>query len=221
MGTWQVQRLDWKSKLIAKFEDRLVKEPLPLPPQIDPLAIKDFDYRRIYATGHFRHDQEMLIGPRIHDGNDGYLVVTPLERGNDNRATVLVNRGWIPKKLKRQQDRPDGLPIGEVTVEGLLREPWKKNMFTPDNSPQTKEFYFPDVLQMASLTGSQPVWVEETMGEYSVDNASFTIMANMAQEPDLITAWDREARGIPIGRPAEVNLRNNHAQYIFTWQAPL
>jgi surfeit locus 1 family protein len=29
-----------------------------------------------------------------------------------------------------------------------------------------------------------------------------------------------EAKGIPIGKPAEVNLRNNHAQYIFTWYAP-
>lgn len=141
-----------------------MRDPLPLPPQIDPSAIKDFDYRRIYATGQFRHDQEMLIGPRIHDGNDGYLVITPLERGNDERATVLVNRGWIPRKFKRQQDRPDGLPMGEVTVEGLLREPWKKNMFTPDNRPETKEFHFPDVVQMAQLTGSQPVWIEETMG---------------------------------------------------------
>ena len=24
-------------------------------------------------------------------------------------------------------------------------------------------------------------------------------------------------RGVPIGRPAEVDIRNNHAQYIFTW----
>ena len=30
---------------------------------------------------------------------------------------------------------------------------------------------------------------------------------------------DYETRGIPFGRPAEVNLRNNHAQYIFTWYA--
>jgi surfeit locus 1 family protein len=30
---------------------------------------------------------------------------------------------------------------------------------------------------------------------------------------------DYEARGIPFGRAAEVNLRNNHAQYIFTWYA--
>lgn len=99
----------------------------------------------------------------MHDGNDGYLVITPLERGGKG-TTVLVNRGWIPKKFKKQGSRPDGLPQGVVTVEGLLREPWKKNMFTPDNSPQTQEFYFPDVKQMAELTGSQAVWVEETMG---------------------------------------------------------
>ncbi len=35
--------------------------------------------------------------------------------------------------------------------------------------------------------------------------------------PDLLKAYDREAKGVPIGRPAEVNLRNNHSQYIFTW----
>lgn len=162
LGTWQVNRLGWKTDLITKFEDRLIKPPLPLPPRIDPEAIKDFDYRRVYATGRLRHDQEMLIGPRLHDGNNGYLVVTPLDRGEDG-STVLVNRGWIPKTKEAQADREEGLPTGLVTVEGLLREPWKKNIFTPDNQPQSKQFYFPDVQQMAELTGSQPVWIEETM----------------------------------------------------------
>jgi len=99
----------------------------------------------------------------MHDGHEGYLVITPLERDGEG-TTVLVNRGWIPKKLKKQADRPDGLVKGEVTVEGLLREPWKKNMFTPENNTLKNEFYFPDVVQMAGLTGSQAVWVEETMG---------------------------------------------------------
>lgn len=202
LGCWQVQRLGWKTELIARFEDRLVRDPLPLPPAIDPNAIKDFDYRRITATGKFRHDQEMLIGPRLHDGNDGYLVITPLERQFDGfigNATILVCRGWIPKDKAAQSSRPEGLPRGEVTVQGLLREPWKKNMFTPDNKPAQGAFYFPDVAQMAKHTGSQPVWIEETMRQ------------------DLIEAYDREAKGIPIGRAAEVNLRNNHTQYIFTW----
>ncbi|BDD63338.1 hypothetical protein MAP00_008240 [Monascus purpureus] len=198
LGTWQVQRLDWKTKLIAKYEDRLVKPPLPLPPKVDPEAVTEFDYRRVYATGHFRHDQEMLIGPRMREGQDGFLVVTPLER-DDGQSTVLINRGWISKKLHEKKDRPLGLPQGEVTVEGLLREPWKKNMFTPDNKPEEGIFHFPDVKQMAELTGSQPIWIEQTM------------------VPDLVESYDREAKGIPIGRAAEVNLRNNHTQYIFTW----
>ncbi|KAG5983273.1 hypothetical protein E4U55_000351 [Claviceps digitariae] len=197
LGTWQVQRLGWKTNLIAKLEDRLVRQPLPLPPTIDPSAIHDFDYRRVLATGHFRHDQEMLIGPRTRDGKDGYMVVTPLER--DNGTTILVNRGWIDKDHRSQASRPDGLPRGEVTVEGLLREPLKKNMFTPVNRPDKGEFYFPDVQEMAALTGSQPVWVEVTM------------------EREFLKMMDFEARGIPYGRAAEVHLRNNHAQYIFTW----
>ena len=141
----------------------MIRPPLPLPPRVDPAAVSEFDYRKVVAKGHFRHDQEMLIGPRLHDGNDGFLVVTPLER-EERGSTILVNRGWIPKKLERQSSRKAGLPTSEVTVEGLLREPWKKNMFTPNNEPELNKFYFPDVQQMAKLTGSQPIWIEETMG---------------------------------------------------------
>ncbi|KAF4583099.1 surfeit locus 1 [Ophiocordyceps camponoti-floridani] len=197
LGTWQVQRLRWKSELIAKLEDRLIRDPLPLPPHVDPSALDEFDYRRVVASGYFRHDQEMLIGPRIRDGQDGFLVVTPLERVD--ASTVLVNRGWISKKFARQASRPDSLPTHLATVEGLLRKPWKKNMFTPDNKPESGQFYFPDVEQMAALTDSQPVWVESTT------------------EPEFMTIIDLESRGIPIGRSPEVSLRNNHAQYIVTW----
>ncbi|KAI0384371.1 SURF1-domain-containing protein [Hypomontagnella monticulosa] len=198
LGTWQVQRLGWKTELIAKFEDRIVREPLPLPPRVDPDAIHDFDFRRVRARGRYRHDLEMLVGPRMRDGEQGFMVVTPLEREGEG-TTVLVNRGWISKKFRDRRSRPESLPTSEVEVEGLLREPWKKNMFTPENRPDKNEFYFPDVKQMAALTDSQPVWIEQTM------------------EPDLLQTIDMESKGIPIGRPAEVNLRNNHAQYIFTW----
>ncbi|KAF2104013.1 SURF1-domain-containing protein [Rhizodiscina lignyota] len=210
LGTWQVQRLGWKTDLMARFEDRLVRPPLPLPLFIDPDAVKDFDYRRVYATGKLRHDQEMLVGPRIHDGDDGYLVITPLEReemddrGRMRKSKVLVCRGWISKKFRNQRERlkeggQQALPDELVTVQGLLRQPWKKNMFTPLNKPEKGEWYFPAVSEMAEFVGSQPVWVEETM------------------QPDLRETYFREARGIPIGRAAEVNLRNNHLQYIFTW----
>lgn len=168
LGSWQVKRLGWKTDLIAKCEDRLVREPLPLPGRVDPDAVDDFDYRRVTATGRFRHEQEMLVGPRMRDGEDGYMVVTPLDRREEGEGTsVLVNRGWIPKRLRDQRSRSkESMPEGEVHVEGLLRKPWKKNMFTPDNRPDKGEFYFPDVAQMAALTGAQPVWIEATMGRF-------------------------------------------------------
>jgi surfeit locus 1 family protein len=168
LGTWQIQRLRWKSELIARCEDRLVRPPLPLPPRVDDSALSDFDYRRVYATGHYRHDQEMLIGPRMRDGEEGYQVVTPLERPGDKATTILVNRGWIAKKFRRQADRRAGLPEGEIRVEGLIRDKWKKNFFTPENRPDIGEFYFPDVDEMAALTGAQPVWVEQTMGRFLI-----------------------------------------------------
>jgi hypothetical protein len=138
----------------------------------------------------------------MHDGVDGYQVVTPLDRsaefeGFKGNTTVLINRGWIPKDKADHRLRPDGLPRGTVVVEGLLREPWKKNMFTPDNKPEEGKFYFPDVYEMAAYTNSQPVWVEETM------------------RPDLLESYAREDKGVPIGRPPEVNLRNNHGQVSF------
>ena len=98
----------------------------------------------------------------MRDSKNGYLVITPLERAG-NGSTVLVNRGWIEKKFGKQAERKAGLPEGEVMVEGLLREPWKKNMFTPNNKPEIGEFYFPDVQQMAEVSGSCAIWIEETM----------------------------------------------------------
>lgn len=42
-------------------------------------------------------------------------------------------------------------------------------------------------------------------------------VSNNNTAPDLLTNYEREPKGIPIGRAPTVNLRNNHTQYIFTW----
>ncbi|KAF3035420.1 surf-like protein [Didymella heteroderae] len=205
LGCWQVQRLGWKTELIARFEDRLTFPPLELPLRIDESMVDAFDYRKVYATGILRHDQEMLIGPRLQDGEDGYTVVTPLERFDEKgrSSKILCCRGWIKKDAVKQWFRRQNgaLPEGEVTVEGLLRVPPKGNMFTPKNVPEEGKWFFPNVEEMAEWSGSQRVWIEETM------------------TPDLLTNYEREPKGIPIGRAPTVNLRNNHTQYIFTWYA--
>lgn len=39
----------------------------------------------------------------------------------------------------------------------------------------------------------------------------------MRVDPDYIVSMNNQVKGIPIARAAEVNLRNNHMQYIATW----
>lgn len=184
---------------MAYLEDMLVKDPLPLPPRLDPAVIPEFDFRRVFVEGRYRHDLEMLLGPRMHEGLVGYEVITPFERA-DGAGMVLVNRGWVAKEKAKQADRDaEGFPQGNVVLEGMLRKPYKKNMFTPNNNPKRNAWYFPDVKEMAQHVGAQQVWIEETF------------------EVDLVKDMDYTERGIPIGKPAEIKIKNDHMQYIVTW----
>ena len=124
----------------------------------------------------------MLVTMRVRDGKNGFLVITPLERENGS-SKVLVNRGWIPKEFEKHESRKQGLPSGKVTVEGLLREPFKKNMFTPNNNPEKGQWYFQDVKEMAAWSGSNPVWIEETMGEQYMLQADVFLLKNFRTGP--------------------------------------
>jgi SURF1 family len=93
LGTWQVYRLKWKKSLIERYSENLRQPPIILPKDVGfecTLKKTDFrdhtadelDHRTVLVRGRFRHDQEMLVGPRTRDGELGYHVVTPIERDN-------------------------------------------------------------------------------------------------------------------------------------------
>ena len=48
LGTWQVKRLKWKVALIDDLEEKLEREPMPLPPQVKYVHVKD----RLYYDLH-------------------------------------------------------------------------------------------------------------------------------------------------------------------------
>ncbi|CAN6624823.1 cytochrome oxidase assembly protein Shy1p [Trichomonascus vanleenenianus] len=203
LGTWQVRRLRWKNNVIAEAEYRLSLPPLPLPPQINPAVVQtgEFEYRRVTATGAFRHDEEMLIGPRMSEGKEGYYVVTPFERKNGSK--LLIFRGWISKAHADQRTRPQGLPQGEVTIECLLRKTPQKNMFTPEDDPEHKMYHFMSIDTMAENTNSQPIYIQELL---NFEHGGYELM-----EEQMVR------RGIPIGTPGKIDIRNSHFQYILTW----
>ena len=105
--------------------------------------LQQLPYRRRWIRGRFRHDKEVLIGPRVappgvptkSEGAQGFCVLTPLEverKANESVNTtnnyppnvvVWINRGWIPKTLlPKWTDRPHYYEPRIARVDKLLRE---------------------------------------------------------------------------------------------------
>jgi surfeit locus 1 family protein len=117
LGTWQVQRLDRKNRLIAERAAKLAAPPLSLADLVATPDLRDLEYRRVSLRGTLRHDAEMFVGPRSAPaalpapvlqwaGSAGFLIVTPLDLaappppGPDPRPLLpLVVRGWVPQRL--------------------------------------------------------------------------------------------------------------------------
>ncbi|VVT56797.1 uncharacterized protein SAPINGB_P005284 [Magnusiomyces paraingens] len=219
LGTWQVKRLRWKTDLISQAEDRLTLPPLPLPGNInaDIASSDEFDYRRVLVQGTFRHDQEMYVGPRMRDEQEGYFVLTPLERG-EGKSTLLIKRGWIAKRFLDRSTRPMSLPEGPVEVECLLRKSPEKGMFTPAPPPPDSPHYaYLDVEDMANKTGAQPILFEELLDPSLPARAAIQHDVQQLNADGNISVEQMARYGVPIGVTGKVELRNTHFQYILTW----
>jgi surfeit locus 1 family protein len=199
LGTWQMERLQWKEALIAERTARTTAAPISLPEadtNLSPDALADLDYRRAAATGQFLHDREMYLAARTMQGAIGYQVVTPLQRTDG--SIVLVNRGWVPDDRKDPARRAEGQVAGNVTVEGAIRAPGRQHWLQPDNEPARNLWFWSDLGAMAQHARAAsdrlvPVFLE----------------AGSALNPG----------GLPVGGQTKVNLPNDHLQYAITWYA--
>lgn len=195
LGTWQVYRRKWKLSLIDEVSEKLSQPPLTSLSQILNVS-GDSDAIPVKLNGKFLHDKEILVGPRQHNGQTGYHVITPL--CENERNCILVNRGWISKDFAAQSTRPPAQ--SRSTISGLLRRKPAHNVFTPANNYEKGQYYYVDINEMSQQAGVLPVLVEATV------------------DPKQSTE-DWEKLGYPVGKPHEVTLVNNHMQYIITWYA--
>lgn len=202
LGTWQLKRLKWKVNLIDELEEKLQLQPISLPRKINLSVIPDFVFRKVVLRGTWDHSHTIILTPRVREGVHGVHIVTPLVR--QNGTTILVDRGFVSKENASSPALQQEL--GEVEVLGMLRTSQSRNLFTPDNKPEDGKWYWTDVDAMADYVGGeqndvQPVFVEQ-------------IFEGHAGEAET-----RLKKGIPIGRPATVDLRNAHLSYVITWYA--
>ncbi|MBP2303129.1 SURF1 family protein [Azospirillum picis] len=194
LGTWQVERLQWKTALVERIDRRMAAPPAPLPARIDDPAA--WEFRPVTLTGRFL-DKEMLLIARPHPGQAGYEVLTPLRR-SDGAGIVLVNRGFVPMDRRDPATRAAGRTEGEVTLRGIVRLPHAAGLFQPGNgTPAPGAVWMrvdPPAMAAAQALGEvAPVVVEMLPGQGG------------------------GASGSPAGIEPRVELPNNHLQYALTW----
>jgi surfeit locus 1 family protein len=196
LGVWQLRRLEWKEGLIAQIEARAKGPPISLEEAIDLAhAGKDPSYYRVHVKGHFENDKERYLYALSTDGEPGWHVITPF--ASNEGDLVLIDRGFVPDKLRDPSTRRAGELEGEVDVTGLVRLPEIQGLFTPDNDPNANHWFWRD---LNGMTFS--MFPTATMNP-----APFFLEA---EKSDVSGGW-------PRGGQTRLELPNNHLQYAITW----
>lgn len=135
LGSWQVERLQWKKTVLDTIAQRIDAPTVDMPENI--MDAQKWDYRHVRITGRFMNDNTFFLIPRHDNDIIGAHVLTPFE--TDNRI-LLVNRGFVP------EDQVDNInmPTGNLTLSGVLHIPDDKNAFTPLTPDTGRQIYWTD-----------------------------------------------------------------------------
>ncbi|MEQ9519862.1 MAG: SURF1 family protein [Parvibaculum sp.] len=190
LGTWQLQRLEWKLGVIAKLEERLNTDPVPLGRE----ALADDDeYRRFQIRGAFTPGVEFHWLTTSDEFGIGYLVFAPFKL--DDGRFVIVNRGFVPQALK---DKAEARKAPPDRINVRARVPEVPGRLDAANDEAANIWFTRDTVRMAALTGETPflpLYFEEEAGEEG------------QTEPQ---AW-------PKPGASHVTIVNNHLDYALTW----
>ena len=196
LGTWQLQRKQWKDQLIAKIAARVVASPVPLS-QAQQISLTggDIEYLRVTARGRLHESKERYLYAPAKSG-PGWHVYAPLEWAPSR--VVWVNRGFVPDARKDPASRPQGQPAGEIEMTGLVRVPHPAGLFAPANDVARNLWYWPDVaaMQASAFAGTE------------VHALAFWLDADARPEPP---------GGLPRGGVTRLDLPNRHLEYALTW----
>lgn len=209
LGIWQCYRLKWKLDLIDHLKGRLSQEAVELPEDLSSDSLEPLEYCRVKVTGEFLHDRSFVISPRGRfdpgkktsasagsmlsenemSSHGGHLI-TPFKLKSSGKV-ILINRGWIPSFYFSPESRHSTNPRGIVTFDGIVRKTEKRPQFVGKNQPEAGVWYYRDLEEMAKQHNVESVWLD--------------------------AAYETTIPGGPIGGQTNINVRNEHMNYLTTW----
>ena len=201
LGIWQLERREWKENLLSHIAMQLAQEPVNLNADLPG----NLDYRRVSVTGQFMPLGELLMGPRVQNGQAGWHVLGYFR--DVKGRTWLVNRGWVPYEFPKSREYNERAVDGtEVVLTGIARKPPVPGRFVPANDlGRGNWFYYEPEKMFRAVELTSPPLHEQFLRSAVTE---WVIEAESAPWQDL---------GLPVGGITKVNLPNNHLQYALTW----
>lgn len=147
LGTWQLDRLEWKTAILADLETKIAAAPIALPPDPDPAAQ---NYVAVTVSGRLAGPELHVLTSRKPEG-PGFRVIRALDTGE---GRILVDLGYIPEVAKSTA-RPDLT----IAITGNLIWPNETDGFTPEPNLDRNIWFARETTSMAKALGTRPVMV--------------------------------------------------------------
>ena len=144
LGTWQVQRLQWKEALLASIEAKSTAAAVEIPAEPDP----DSDnFLAVHARGATRGEPLRVLSSQRGLG-PGFRIIS---RFDMNGRAILLDRGFVAEDMFESVT-----PEAWLSVEGNLHWPREHDrFFTPE--PEDDLWFAREVGRMAEVLGADPV----------------------------------------------------------------
>jgi surfeit locus 1 family protein len=200
LGTWQVERLGEKDRLIANVTARFNEPPKPFPAFGDWKVFEadGYDYRPVSLTGTYRPQGTILVfdsldEPKGKFSGPGYWVMTPLMLATG--GTVFINRGFVPESSGPAFAQGGSVESGLISIAGVARDAEAIGSFTPSPDLTRHVEWVRNPARLAAMAGDLPQPVAQ-------------VYVDMPAGPP---------GALPQGGETVIEFPNNHLGYAMTW----
>lgn len=148
LGTWQLQRLEWKEGVLAEIDGRMSAAPVAIPAV--PVETED-EYLAVQLSGKLTEEELHVLTSGTAAGT-GYRVIKGI--ATDAGRTILLDLGLLP--LDQKNTLGDSSTVGVV---GNLIWPDDVNDSTPVPDLEKNIWFGRDVTDMSDALGTEPFMV--------------------------------------------------------------